>query len=254
MELLESTTNPFGGVIITPGALPEAPEAFHRQLAPSLDEWKAKGLKAVWLELPVVRADLVPVAIGAGFSYHHTGDGYVMLTRPLVSDATIPPYASHYIGAGGVVLSPRNELLVVRERVGRQGRPSSYKLPGGAVHVGEHLVEGVVREVLEETGVQTRFESLACFRNMHGYRHGKSDIYFVCRLKPVSRRIAMQVEEIEECLWMPLDQYLEADNASDFNKTVVRAALNSPGLVPSRVDGYRDPATYEVFLPEGATE
>ena len=110
---------------------------------------------------------------------------------------------------------------------------------------GEDLEEGVVREVLEETGVRTRFEAVVCMRNLHGYRYGKSDIYFVCRLAPLSHEITMQVDEIEDCLWMPLDDYMAADSVSDFNKSIVRAAVETPGLVPSRIDGYRDRRQYE---------
>ena len=249
MEVLDSTTNPFGGVIPIPEALPEDSEEFRRRLHRSLRGWKAEGFKAVWLEISITKAALVPVAVEAGFSFHHSSENYLMLTNRLAEDSVVPPHASHYIGAGGVVLNDDKELLVVHERRGRSGGPRSYKLPGGALHQGENLADGVVREVLEETGVRTRFEAVVCFRNLHAYRFGKSDIYFVCRLAPVSRQIHIQDEEIEECLWMPLDQYLSADNVSPFNKQIVRAAMESPGLTPTSIDGYRDPSTYEVFMP-----
>jgi ADP-ribose pyrophosphatase YjhB (NUDIX family) len=176
-----------------------------------------------------------------------------MLTRRLVDGAVVPPFASHYIGAGGVVVNGDDELLVVQEKV-RRGPDRHYKLPGGALKVGEHLVEGVVREVKEETGIETLFVSLACFRNMHGYRHGRSDIYFVCRLTPLSHEITMQAEEIDECLWMPVADYYGSDDVSFFNKLIVRAALESPGVVPTRIEGYRRPESVEVFLPRGTTE
>ena len=137
-------------------------------------------------------------AVEAGFGFHHSGDDYLLMTLRLEEGAFIPPYASHYIGAGGVVIKD-GSLLVVHERRGPVGGPRYYKLPGGALHEGEHLVEGVVREVLEETGVRTRFQSLVCFRNLHGYRYGKSDIYFVCKLEALSHEIVPQAEEIEEC-------------------------------------------------------
>jgi ADP-ribose pyrophosphatase YjhB (NUDIX family) len=151
------------------------------------------------------------------------------------------------------VVNGDSELLVVHEK-GRSSRGRHYKLPGGALQAGEHLVDGVVREVLEETGIETRFISLACFRNQHGYRHGRSDIYFVCRLEPLTHEITLQEEEIEECLWMPIDDYYRAQEVSFFNKLIVRAALESPGVVPTFVEGYRDPETVEVFLPRGTSQ
>ena len=136
-----------------------------------------------------------------------------------------------------------------RRAAGARAGRRSYKLPGGALLEGEDLEEGVVREVLEETGVRTRFEAVVCLRNLHDYRYGKSDIYFVCRLSPLSHEITMQAEEIEDCIWMPLDDYMAADSVSDFNKSIVRAAVETPGLVPSRIDGYRDPRQYETYMP-----
>ena len=114
---------------------------------------------------------------------------------------------------------------------------------------GEHLVEGAIREVFEETGVRTRFESLTCFRHWHEYRFGKSDIYFVCRLSPLSESISRQVEEIDECRWMPVEEYLAADNVSPFNKRIVRAAMDSTGVEPTPMEGYDDHSRFEFFGP-----
>ena len=244
-----STTNPFRGVLPVPSALPNNADIFREQLEHSLQAWRSDALALVWLEVPITHSSLIPIAVEAGFSFHHTGDDYLMLTCPLEADAFIPPYATHYIGAGGVVLSEARELLVVSERY-RSRKAPSYKLPGGALFQGEHLVDGVIREVLEETGVQARFDGLACFRHWHDYRYGKSDIYFVCRLSPLSREISMQADEIAECLWMPVDQFLRDDDIHAFNKEIVRAALDSPGLAPSLIDGFPNDGRREFFMPK----
>ncbi len=249
MEAIESTPDPFGGVIPVPDSLVNDPEEFRNQLHHSLAVWESKGFKVVWLEVPVSRATLIPVAVEAGFSFHHARETFAMLTRRLVEGAYIPPYASHYVGVGGVVLNRARELLVVSERY-RRSRGPSYKLPGGALHPGEHIVDGVIREVLEETGVRTQFESLACFRHWHGYRYGKSDIYFVCRLAPLSADISIQAEELEECLWMPVDEYLNSEDVHPFNKRIVRASLESPGIVPATIEGYDAKEKYEFFMPQ----
>ena len=97
--------------------------------------------------------------------------------------------------------------------------------------------------------MQTSFDALVCFRHWHGYRYGKSDIYFVCRLHPLSETISIQEEEIAECLWMPTGDYLNDENVSSFNKHIVLAALNSAGVVPTQVEGYAEPEKYEFFMP-----
>jgi 8-oxo-dGTP pyrophosphatase MutT (NUDIX family) len=248
METLQFSRDQFGGVIVDSERLPDDAAAFAAALAHSLEKWQAEGFRLVWLDVPIARAALIPVAVAAGFTFHHSNEGDLMMTRRLVEDAFIPPHATHYVGVGGVVLNARRELLVVCEKHRRTSQ-RYYKLPGGALHPGEHLVDAVLREVLEETGVRAQFEALVCFRHWHGYRYGKSDIYFVCRLTPLSEDVTMQAEEIEECLWMPVEEYLASDLVSVFNKRIVRAALASPGVTPEWIEGYGDPARYEFFMP-----
>jgi len=247
MPILVSNPNPFGGTVIDPAALPRDPEEFRASLAFSLASWREERIKVAWLEVPVDLSSLIPVAVAAGFSFHHAVEGYAMLTARLVEGAFIPPYATHYVGAGGVVVNERQELLVVCERHRRSPQPS-YKLPGGALHPGEDLQVCVQREIVEETGIRTTFEALIGFRHWHGYRYGKSDIYCICRLAPLDQEIRMQAEEIEECLWMPLTEFLASPFVHVFNRLVVRAALASPGIRPTRIQGYSD-ATREIFLP-----
>ena len=248
-QLLEARANPFGGMVIAPGELPADAAEFALRLDASLEQWTAGGIKAAWLEVPIGKSALIPEAVNRGFTFHHSGDDYLMLTAILQEGAWVPNFATHYIGIGGVVLTPERELLVVREIYGVAGRQPTLKLPGGALHLGEHLAEAVEREVLEETGVQAEFQSIACFRHWHGYRYGKSDIYFVGRLRPLSREITMQADEIQECLWLPVDDFLSREDISNFNKQIVRAALESEGVVQSFIPGFGGPDTREYFMP-----
>ena len=78
---------------------------------------------------------------------------------------------------------------------------------------------------------------MACFRHWHGYRYGKSDIYFVCRLRALTEQIKMSEQEIEECLWMPVHDFMTDDDISPFNKGIVRSALESDGIVPADMPG-----------------
>lgn len=243
---MKHSINRFEGVIVDPDSLPEDPVVFAAVLDHHLEQWRARQL--IWIEVPIERSALIPIAVERGFQFHHSEEKYLMLVRRQQPDAYVPAYATHYIGAGGVVINRNEELLVVSERFRRSSTPY-YKLPGGALHQGEHLVDGVIREVLEETGVRTQFEALACFRHWHGYRYGKSDIYFICRLSPLSEAITRHEYEIEECLWMPVGDYLESELVSPFNKQIVQAALDQTGIVPTRVEGYDDPERREFFFP-----
>lgn len=245
---LAHTTDPFGGVIITPEALPTDVGAFAAQLNDSVTTWTEAGFRLAWLTLPITQAAYVPYAVNAGFVFHHAKADYLMLTKQLRPGAFVPSDASHFIGAGAVVINENRELLVIVERYHAKDRPNFYKMPGGLIDPGEHLADGVMREVLEETGVRTRFESVVCFRHQHGYRFGKSDFYFVCRLSPLSSEITADEHEIADARWMPVDEYLAGEHISPFNKHIVRAAINSKGSLPTTVDGYKvDPAKTEIF-------
>jgi ADP-ribose pyrophosphatase YjhB (NUDIX family) len=57
------------------------------------------------------------------------------------------------VGVAAVVVWGEKILLVRR---GREPLKGAWSLPGGLLEVGETLAEGVVREVLEETGVRVR--------------------------------------------------------------------------------------------------
>jgi hypothetical protein len=58
----------------------------------------------------------------------------------------------------------------------------------------------------------------------------------------------MQESEIEDCLWMPVEEFLGSADVSIFNKSIVSAALHSPGVAPSQIPGFGD-GTREFFMP-----
>jgi hypothetical protein len=48
---------------------------------------------------------------------------------------------------------------------------------------------------------------------------------------------------------MPLQEYFHSELVSAFNKRIVRAALDSPGVATEVIEGYADPSRYEFFFP-----
>lgn len=249
-ETLSFSVNRFNGVEIDADGLPQTPHEFRDRLLQSVDAWRRNGRSLVWLHLPIERARLIAPATECGFIFHHTAERSLTLLYKLNPNAVVPPFATHFIGAGGVVLNDRGELLVVNELHRRDRSQPYYKLPGGALQPREHLSRAVIREVYEETGVRAVFDALVCFRHWHGYRWGKSDIYFICRLFAKSDKITIQAAEIEDAKWMPIDEYLSSEYVSAFNKRVVRAALDSKGISLEEIEGYASPDRYEFFMPQ----
>jgi 8-oxo-dGTP pyrophosphatase MutT (NUDIX family) len=84
---------------------------------------------------------------------------------------------------------------------------SCRKFPGGAANLAEDISSTAVREVFEETGIRSKFCSVIGFRQQHNYptAHGRSDLYIVTRLEPLSFDINKCNDEIKDCQWIDLD-------------------------------------------------
>ncbi|MBV7339303.1 hypothetical protein KFU94_66015 [Chloroflexi bacterium TSY] len=105
MEMLKAEANPFGGIVITHEHLDMTPEQFRKRLAYSLSVWQREGFKVVWVEMPIHLSALIPAAVDAGFTFHHSSEKTLMLTQRLEEGAFIPPFATHYIVATRAVLT-----------------------------------------------------------------------------------------------------------------------------------------------------
>ena len=172
--------------------------AFGKDLSASVAAWRADGTVAVWISCPALAADCVVAAAGLGFTYHHAEGDQAMLSLWLSteSESKIPTFATHTVGVGGFVLNGKGEVLVVKEKA--SGPRAQYKLPGGMADLGEDLGECASREVYEETGVKTEFDTLVGFRHRHNEGiGGRSNIYFVVLLRPSgSTEIVMDESEL----------------------------------------------------------
>ncbi|MCL7051254.1 hypothetical protein MKW94_003358 [Papaver nudicaule] len=208
--LLDAYDDEYGGVIIEPEHLPSNASAFASILRTSLFNWKLKGKKGVWLKILQEQADLVPIAIMEGFDYHHADRGYIMLTYWIPNDepCSLPEGPTHQIGVGGFVMNENKEVLVVKENVCPCQCSGVWKLPTGFINKSEEIFSGVVREVKEETGIDTEFLQVVAFRHVHKVAFEQSDLFFVCMLKPLSFDITIDEKEIQAAKWMNIDEFL----------------------------------------------
>ena len=80
------------------------------------------------------------------------------LVRRPFNQAFVPFIPTHTVGAGAIVIHDAGELLVVRAR-GTTG----FKLPGGHVDAAKRIQDSIEREVLEETGIESKCKSIVAF-------------------------------------------------------------------------------------------
>ncbi|MED6116079.1 hypothetical protein PIB30_096745, partial [Stylosanthes scabra] len=195
-QLLRAVEDQHGGLVVNVDETMDT-WVFASMLDCSLTRWKEQGKKGVWIKLPIEHSNLVAAAVKAGFRYHHAEPDYVMLVN-WISNApnTMPPNASHRVGIGAFVMNPNGQLLVVQESNGRFSGKGIWKLPTGAVNEGEDICTAAIREVKEETGIDTVFVEVLAFRQSHQTFFQKSDLFFACLLQPYSFKIQRQASEI----------------------------------------------------------
>ncbi|WP_333798146.1 NUDIX hydrolase [Rheinheimera sp.] len=252
--MFKAVVNPYGGCSIGPEQLLLAGEplplaVFRSRLADSIGNWQSQ-YQLIWLELNAACATLIAEALAQGFSYHHCQGDSLMLVKKLKNDSYLPLAATHSIGVGALVWSPSGQVLMVKELPLAGQKPGYFKLPGGMVEPKEHLARAVVREVLEETGVVASFHSVLGMRHHHQGQFGASNLYIVCQLFATTTALTPAANEIAEVRWFDVETYLKDENASLYNKLILKSAVCQPQLVAHQVQGYmKSAADYEIFLP-----
>jgi 8-oxo-dGTP pyrophosphatase MutT (NUDIX family) len=248
--LLAFEYNPFNGIIIDNQQLPNELDVFSEHLNAVLKHGKQHNKAVIWLTLSIDLAHFISVATQQGFTFHNCQPLEVTLVFKSKPEDFAPFVPTHSLGGGGLVQNNDGEILVIRER-----GANTYKLPGGHIELGEKIEDAVIREVLEETGIPTRFEAVLGMASTHPYRFGKSNIYMVCKLTPLSTDINIQdTDEIDDAKWVSPKRYLMDDKNSVFNKYLVKSLVNTAGLTKSTLDlSQFSNLKHEVFLASGKT-
>ena len=224
---MEFKRDKFNGIIVDADSLPDDPQALRGAVDGLVAFIERERLALAWVTLPISNAQGIPVFTAAGFSFHSCLTDQLTLVRRPFEQAFVPFVPTHTVGAGAIVINDAGELLVIRER-GTTG----FKLPGGHVDPAERIQDSIEREVLEETGIESKCESIVAFTTKHPYQFGKSNIHFICRMTALTQRInILDTDEIEEAKWVDLQAYLADSGNSLSNRQLVRDVAFSQGLV-----------------------
>ena len=132
------------------------------------------------------------------------------------------------ISAGGLVIdaSGTKGLLIGRIDAKDQSRERLlWSLPKGHIESGESPEEAALREVKEETGIESEiYKSLGVIDFWFmagGKRIHKTVHHFLFKEK--GGRIAPQVSEVDDVRWFPLDEIVERLAYPDERKLIARS-------------------------------
>lgn len=115
---------------------------------------------------------------------------------------------THILAAGGIVEDEKGNILLVKTEHG------GWVYPGGQIENGENVIEGLIREVKEESGIDVEVLTLyGVYSNTGTYKwhDGVTDVPtkimmdFVC--KPIGGSLCTS-EETSEVAWVPKDEVL----------------------------------------------
>ncbi len=99
-------------------------------------------------------------------------------------------------------------------------------VPGGYLTIGETPEQAIVREYLEETGVEVKPVSVI------GIRFNNHDWYVAFSLEYAGGKAHSDHEENSEVEWLPIDEALERDDVPDLTKYLIKAALSEHDALP----------------------
>jgi len=227
--MLKFKPDSYNGATFLHESYPQNPEDFEKMLKYTIDHLRSVKTRGLWLKIKIEQSNLIPIAVKYGFVFHHSKPTHVMMTHWLSIEEMnkIPHYASHYIGVGGIVINKeKKEILVIQERVFHT--ENIWKPPGGLVDQGEFIPEAVEREIFEETGIKTKFQSLVAFREKKRHLFGQPDIYFLALCKPLTFEINADPQEIKKAKWMPAEEFLALPLVYELQKrihTILKACL-----------------------------
>lgn len=144
----------------------------------------------------------------------------------LPASSYLPP--KHIMAAFGFITNDAGEVLLVKSR----HRQDTWELPGGQVELGESLLDAVVREIREESGIEAEITGLT------GLYHKVTSAIVAVGFRGVARGGRLQTcEEITDAAFVKLS----AENVQEYitRPPLISRTLDALTHAPIRLEAFR---------------
>ena len=117
----------------------------------------------------------------------------------------------------GVILNENDELLILKRHPKSRTDPEMWELPGGKVEKGEFFTDALLREIKEETNLNSNigdfFEAI-----QNDYTH-KRTVQIMMYLKDIEGEVQISDEHID-WMWADLDKIRSLELSTSFKKVL----------------------------------
>lgn len=145
---------------------------------------------------------------------------------PCCPNCSFVHWGEFSLGVGGIVWHEDKVLLVRRAQNPGKG---NWTIPGGYVDQRERIADAIVRELREETGLETSPLSLIALRDRPGDRH---DLYLIFLLRHVGGELHPQKEEVSDLGFFTIEECRELPIASLSLSVIEDSRGHLTGFVP----------------------
>ncbi len=131
-------------------------------------------------------------------------------------------YRSSMPAVGAVIVEGGKALVTIRAREPEKGR---LDLPGGFLEVGEHPVDGLVREIKEELGVEAEVCGDSVLQATHTYGEGGDWVLAIGFRVRITGGEIRPADDVAGVRWVSLGEIDDLDFAWAHDRELVQAAL-----------------------------
>lgn len=112
----------------------------------------------------------------------------------------------YIIGVQAIIINSKKEILISKRSENKKAYPSMWECNGGAITTGETSIQGILREIKEELGIDFREEDAILIKTIKKENQFK-DLYLFVKDINVED-IRFQDNEATEVKWVNIDKFI----------------------------------------------